>query len=362
MKELAGLRPEQFGLLLPYIQDNDITDINWANGQLIIDHIKKGRYKVDTVLTNEFLQQFSYHVGNIESVNSNLTPVQPVIEAEGNGLRIEIVHESVARNGRTISIRKSLPIVRLTDENMIEDGYCTREMQYLLKSMVLAQVNIAIAGNVGSGKTELLKYLTQTIPAMSRVVTIEDNLEVHYSVLNPQKDCVELKVNKSFDYIDALVTCLRLRTDWILLSEARSTEAKYLIENISTGNYSITTLHSDDVRKIPDRLRNMMDDPIAGEKIQNDAYSYMNFGVYVRKKQLLNGQIVRRIEQIACFGKGTDGTNICNLLVDNGKMLTNDLPLELTNEIKLKLERAGIQNPFKDPMPQMEEFRRKEVL
>ena len=115
-KQLAGLRPEQFGPLLPFVENDQITDINWANGQLIVDDVKKGRYLVENVhLTDEFLNQFSSHVGNIPSVNANLTSVNPVVEAEGNGLRIEIVHESAAVNGKTISIRKSLPYAKLTD-------------------------------------------------------------------------------------------------------------------------------------------------------------------------------------------------------------------------------------------------------
>ena len=355
--QLAGLRPEQFGPLLPFVENDQITDINWANGQLVVDDVGKGRYRVEEVhLSDQFLNQFESHVGNIPSVNANLTSVNPVMEAEGNGLRIEIVHESASVNGKTISIRKSLPYVKLTDESMIEDHYCTKEMQYFLKSMVLAQVNIAIAGLVGAGKTELLKYLTLTIPPMTRVVTIEDNLEVHYSKLNQGKDCVELKVNPSFSYVDALVTCLRLRTDWILLSEARSTEAKYLIENISTGNNCITTLHSDDARKIPVRLRNMMDDSLIGEKMESDTYSYLNLGIYVRRKMLADGHIIRRIEQIVCFGKDQEDRNVCQVLVDDGKLISRDL----TEEIEKKLKRVGIQNPFKDPYPQIEEFMRKE--
>ena len=40
----------------------------------------------------------------------------------------------------------------------------------------------------------------------------------------------------------------------VMLSEARSTEVKQLAECRTTGITGFTTLHTDDVRKIPDRI------------------------------------------------------------------------------------------------------------
>ena len=51
---------------------------------------------------------------------------------------------------------------------------------------------------------------------------------------------------------------MRINPKRILLSEVRSVEAKNLIELWNTGSKGITTLHTDDVRKIPDRMLNMM--------------------------------------------------------------------------------------------------------
>lgn len=111
------------------------------------------------------------------------------------------------------------------------------------------------------GKTELVKYLTNYIFPRDRVITIEDTMEIHYSSINPNKDCVELKVDDTvFTYTDAIKSCLRLLPQWILLSEARSKEVQYLLESISTGAKCITTIHTDDMRKVPKRVVNMMGD------------------------------------------------------------------------------------------------------
>ena len=56
-------------------------------------------------------------------------------------------------------------------------------------------MNMMMCGLPGTGKTELLKFLTGYIPDNERAITIEDNLEIHYSEINPGKDCVEMKVD-----------------------------------------------------------------------------------------------------------------------------------------------------------------------
>ena len=79
-----------------------------------------------------------------------------------------------------------------------------------LENAVKAHMNIIMCGLPGSGKTELLKYLTRFVPDNERVITIEDNLEIHYADINPGKDAGELKVNEIlFDYTKAIKACLR---------------------------------------------------------------------------------------------------------------------------------------------------------
>lgn len=114
----------------------------------------------------------------------------------------------------------------------------------------------------------MCKIFSQFIPAGERVITIEDNPEWHYSQINPGKDCVELRINPDFDYTKAIKTCLRQNPSWIMLSEARSTEVKSLLECWSTGIRGFTTLHTDDVRKIPDRILNMMESRMDADRME----------------------------------------------------------------------------------------------
>ena len=53
MRKLS-LPDRAFGDLLEYISDENITDINWSRG-LWINHLEKGRYKVENFVLKDVL-------------------------------------------------------------------------------------------------------------------------------------------------------------------------------------------------------------------------------------------------------------------------------------------------------------------
>lgn len=82
-----------------------ITDINWNGKQLWIDDLEQGRYMAPEILSDCFVERFIMLLSNITCVTFNR--INPVMEAETEELRVSVVHESVARSGYTISIRKT---------------------------------------------------------------------------------------------------------------------------------------------------------------------------------------------------------------------------------------------------------------
>lgn len=264
------------------------------------------------------------------------------MEAEANGLRISIIHEAYAQSGRSISIRKSPPKRRLFDQRMIQEQYATQEILDFLKSCVKAHMNIVVCGQVGSGKTELLKYLTHWIPDSERAITIEDNLEIHYGSINPGKDCVEIKVDpENFSYTQAIKASLRQLPTWILLSESRGDEVRYLLEALTTGHYCLTTIHTDDVRKIPERIKNMVSDSYAAERAGRDAFVFLDICILLCKKINEQGNICRYIDQIGCFSSTDQGNRQeVIMLVENGKVIRETLPEALLE--KFQKQQVGV--------------------
>ncbi len=337
---------QYFGPLYDYISDDSITDVDVSGTppEVWITGVKNERTRADNCeITQTFLEQFSKRVAN--TVSRPFNKAEPVLEAETDRLRITVVHESAAINGRAVCIRKSLPYVRLNEEDMIMSGYAKQEVIDLLKNCVKARMNLVFCGEPAAGKTECAKFFSSFIPPQDRVITIEDTPEWHYGTINQGKDCVELKVGEQMDYTRAIKTCLRLNPKWMMLSETRSKEVIYLVEGFSTGVCGMTTLHTDDVRKVPDRMVNMAGQSRDESRMENDVYSFINVGVMIRRKEVVdeNGdRVVRRFIDQICFFERSEGKNETVMIVDDGKLVNAILP----EGARTKMDRAGIKNPF----------------
>ncbi len=333
MRKLS-LPDRAFGDLLKYILDDNITDINWSR-ELWINHLEKGRYKVNNFkLDDIFIKQFYTRISNLMNVQFNQN--NPLLEAETENLRISILHDSVTNTGISISIRKTPAIRRINKDRLISEEYCTEEIDAFMENAIRAHCTVIVGGLPGVGTTEYIKYLTGYIPAYERVYTIEDNLELRYAAINPDKDCVEIKVSENFGYAEALKASKRQLPTWVLLAEARGKEVKYLLENISAGVHCLTTIHLDDAGKIPDRLRNM------GENInENDVYSFIDIGVVLHSNVKQGEKITRHIAQVMCLSRHNE-KNEKVMIYEDGKILTKDIPEDILRKFKLH----GIDNPF----------------
>lgn len=325
-----------FGPLYPYISNDDVTDIDFSGKELWITDCNNTRTRLSkVVLDNEFIEQFTKRVSNM--VSQPFHKMSPILEAETETLRITIVHEDVCQGHRCICIRKSLPRVRLTDENVISSGYMKSEVFELLKGCVKAGMNIVFAGNPGVGKTECARFFSNFITPEEKVITIEDTPEWHYSKMNPGKDCVEMTIGKNMDYTRAIKTCMRLNPKWMILSEARSVEVLSLIEGVSTGVHGMTTIHTDDVRNIPDRILNMAAQKRDENKLLNDIYTFIDVGVLIRRKEIRgeDGRIrIKRFVDQVCFYTRENGTNETHLVVEDGQLNAKAIPQSVRDKLK----------------------------
>ena len=346
------LGKEYFGPLWKYIGNEEITDVDYNGKEVWLTNIYNERYRVsqsfvDENLTPAFVEQFTQRIANV--VSRQFNKQNPELEAETSELRVTVVHESVARSGRSISIRKTPPVIRLTAQKALEENYCDRKTLAVLINCVLAKMNMIFCGMPGIGKTECVKFFSRYIPGNERVITIEDTMEIRYGVTNPGKDCVEMRVSPIFDYADAIKASLRLNPKWIMLSEARSKEVKFLLESWSTGVCGMTTLHTDDVRNIPDRILNMLESRVDADRLENDIFQATDVGILIRKKKDENNVTYRYIDQV-CFFLREDGKNRVVMAVQDGKLTEENLP----EQIRRRMERAGIEDPFLCPVMEEE--------
>lgn len=327
-----------FGPILKYINDDNVTDINWNGRKLWLDDLTKGRYAADEKLDDVWVKTFAQRIANLVSENFNAT--SPLLEAETDALRISIIHDGVSNTGYSISIRKTPAVRRLNEDNMIKTGYTNELVIEMLERFIKARCSVIVVGDVGSGKTELIKYLTKFIPNNQRTITVEDNYEIRISSICPDLDSVEIKVNERFGYVQAIKASLRQMCTWLLMAETRSREVSQLLEAASTGCSIITSMHTDDVRKIPDRVKNMLGPE--GEEKENDIYSFFDVGILVDVDRS-GDSIKRKIGQICLLDHDPmTEENTVELLYDDDHFLTSALP-ERINE---KFRKKHIDNPL----------------
>ena len=149
-REAWVLKEECFGPLLPYVKDQQVTDINYNGTDVWIEHLKYGIRKAPVNLTPEFAGRFSVLISNI--VSEQINKFNNVLEAETDTLRISIIHPSVTNTGYSISIRKTPAVMRMTEEKMLADGYCSREVLLFLRNCMEAKLNMVFCGCPGAGK------------------------------------------------------------------------------------------------------------------------------------------------------------------------------------------------------------------
>jgi pilus assembly protein CpaF len=160
----------------------------------------------------------------------------------------------------SITIRRHPPSRFRSLDDLAATGFIPSALQPLLAAAVRGRLNMLVAGGTGTGKTTFMRCLCRLIPEDERVVTIEDQAELH--LWRELADCVSLEgrpanaEGRGAISIQMLVhEALRMSPDRIVIGEVRGGEALDLLDAMNTGHPgSICTLHSESPRETLPRL------------------------------------------------------------------------------------------------------------
>ena len=292
-----------FGPLKEYLDNDDVTDISYSNnGQVWLKTLSKGIFRVDNpAINNAFMEKLAFQCSNV--VGKSFNAAHPFLDSESSELRMNFVHESIARNGIACLIRKTPAMIRLERSKMLKEHYVVEDILDFLVTCVHGHCNIIACGETGSGKTEFIKFLASKTFENEKIITIEDTLELHLDKIFPNRDIVAMKTNNIASYSDVLVTCMRQNPKWILLSEVRSAEAVMAIRNsISSGHYILSTIHADKAASIPNRMYSLLETNQDIEQFLKSIYRYIQLGVYIRGYQdKKTRNFVREIAEVTEF-------------------------------------------------------------
>ena len=148
-----------FGPVEKYLVNDDVTDLSYSNGgQLWVKTLSKGIYREeDPAVNNAFMEKLAFQCSNVMGKTFNMA--HPFLDAESAELRLNFVHDSIAKNGIACVIRKTPAKIRLEKGKLLKEKYVDLDILEFLVKCVHGHCNIIVCGETGSGKTEFVKYL-----------------------------------------------------------------------------------------------------------------------------------------------------------------------------------------------------------
>ena len=110
-----------FGPFKALLDNDDITDISYDNGgQLWLRTLSHGTFRVENPgVDDNFMDKLAFQCANAMGKTFNMA--HPFLDAESAELRLNFVHDSIARNGVACVMRKTPAKIRLEKEKIIKE-------------------------------------------------------------------------------------------------------------------------------------------------------------------------------------------------------------------------------------------------
>lgn len=217
-----------------------------------------------------------------------------------NGSRVNASLKGVAVDHNIITIRKFRKDA-LTPEALMANGSFDRRMLEIMRAIVEGRMSTIVAGGTGSGKTTLLNAISLYIPHEERIITIEDTPELRLNqphVIRMETRDANVEGKGLITYRDLVTNALRQRPDRIIVGECRDAAAFDMLQAMTTGHDgSLTTIHADNCREVPVRLRTLVQQANTGmssREILEYISQAIDFIIYTERS---HG--VRRVTEIA---------------------------------------------------------------
>ena len=257
---LLAKSTEDFSVLSPLIEDEDVNDILVSRYDDI--SIQSGRVNTQTDIC---FPSHSAYLAFIDRVLSrsgkSCNHATPVVDVAINGqLRACITHESFSppSMGPTMTIR----IARhrsITAAELCGMGLAPREVMEYLRVLVSAGIcSLLVSGEVGTGKTTLVRALASHIEPAEALLIIEDTQEIVLERQFCRTLLTRVANSEGFGSIrpsDAIRAGMRMAMNRIILGEMRDAgSAEAFIDVATSGHSGLSTIHANSARDALSRL------------------------------------------------------------------------------------------------------------
>lgn len=283
--------------------DPDIEDISCVGWQypLYLYHRKYRDIETDICFSSEeeLIRTISLFA---QKAGKQISLQNPVVDGTlEDGSRIQLTFGStLSSRGPGFTIRKFRSTPYSVIDLLQNRTFTIEEMVYLWFAIEYNR-SILIIGGTASGKTTTLNALSQFIPPLSKIVTLEDTGELMlchgnwYPAVVPPAGGRE-----TLSLFDLVAAAMRQRPEYLIVGEVRGKETSAMFQAINTGHTSFSTFHAGDFQSAVNRLENP---PL---NIPRAMIATLDI-VLSQQRIVQNGVQMRRCREIAEIHMQTDG-------------------------------------------------------
>jgi len=236
-----------YGELQPYVEEEDITDIDGTRYNQFVIRRHGVRSKIPVHFGNEkifdtYCKLIAIRNGGI--LNENDSHCRVTDEKYRLRINVSIKPRNIA--GPAISIRKHRK-VSYTIEDLKGLGMLDDELTGLLRKLSRTDATILFCGKGAAGKTTLMRAFVNILPEMERVLIVESDAEIY-----PDKPyCIEQRIKKQNEggrpvtLKDLVKDGLTMSLDTYCVGEITGDEAWDFVKAAFSGHRGLATTHSE---------------------------------------------------------------------------------------------------------------------
>lgn len=287
--------------LSPLLCKKDITDVTF-NGEEVYFDDRYHEHRVSSIrVDNEEVGAFLRQLANM--AERQFSYMNPNLDIHFGKYRLNAMFKSICRVYEKQAYSFALRIGSQGSAISSNPSFFPPGTKEILLKALRRRESIVIAGDTGSGKTELQKYLLLHLPSATRVIVIDNIGELELCRGEGMIDLTFWLASDSFEeasYAALIRDALRNSPHYLILAEARGKEMSEALQAAMSGHPIITTLHAKDLDAVPFRMARMAQGSAGKdgyEDVLSDIYHHFSLVVYLGKK-VQDGRLYRYIRSI----------------------------------------------------------------
>lgn len=303
-----GVRLPALGLLAPFAQDPQVTDLLVDGAGALWTDRGAGLAPVPDLPPLSRVEARRLAVALVAAGDRHLDDATPCADVRlPGGARVHAVLPPVSTGGALVSVRIAAAepwrLDRLVRSRMVDE-----RQRDVLTEAVRHRRNLLICGPAGSGKTSLLAALLAEAPPHERIVTVEDVAELridHPHVVGLEARQPNADGAGGIGLAALVKETLRMRPDRVVVGECRGGEVVELLTAMNTGHDGgAGTVHCADPAGLGARLEALGAlGGLTAPALRAQALAAIDVVVQLTRRDGL-----RRVDRIGRLAAGDDGS------------------------------------------------------